>query len=87
VVVVFVVGRVGRFILNYIRSSFECVFPSSVSVIESQRRREREREIDAVHPSSVDGRPAGTREDRDTHTEREREGAEGAEGAERESGF
>ena len=58
--------------INYIRS-FECVFPSSVSVIEFQRRRERERERDAVHPSSVDGRPAGTREDRgDTHTERER---------------
>ena len=35
--------------------------------------RERERRTRCIHPSSVDGRPAGTREDRDTHTERERE--------------
>lgn len=76
VVVVFVVGRVERFILiTFIRSTRVCfpVVGFGNRIPTSSRERERERRTRCIHPAWTDGRPAGTREDRDTHTRRERE--------------
>ena len=84
-VVVFVVGRVERFILNYIRS-FECVFVGRVvGRVVGFGNRIPTTSSERRGASIQGGRTTRERARRRRHTERE--GAEGAEGAERESGF